>query len=245
MLLNADLGESFGTWFKGMDHAVMPYIDQASIACGFHAGDPLAIHQALTLAQKHNVTIGAHPSYPDLVGFGRRHMHCDPDELRALMTYQIAALDGMAASLGLQISYVKPHGALYNDMMKSDSIRLNIMQAIANYHRPLHLMLQATVNSDKHRNEAERAGIFLYFEAFADRAYDQNGLLVNRQDSLALHSHDRMLDQVRQLVEDGAVTTLTGKVLTLHADTLCVHGDNRTGVEAIAHIRQLLNGNAE
>ena len=129
--LNCDLGESFGSWKMGLDDDVMPYLDQANIACGFHAGDAMVMKKTLLLAKQHNVTVGAHPSYPDLNGFGRHSMNIPAADLIALMQYQIAALTGMAANLGVTVTYVKPHGALYNDMMANGHIRSAVMQAIA------------------------------------------------------------------------------------------------------------------
>ncbi|MAZ88006.1 MAG: hypothetical protein CL693_10190 [Cellvibrionaceae bacterium] len=240
LLLNCDLGESFGSWTMGMDAQVMPHIDQANIACGFHAGDPLIMSNTLELAKQHQVRIGAHPAYPDLVGFGRRSMNCSTDEIKAFITYQTAALGGMAQSMDLSLEYVKPHGALYNDMMAKDNIRHAIMDAIASFHLPIRLMLQATPNADRHREEAKERGIELFFEAFADRCYDDDGRLLARTKAGAVHSRDKMLEQVKQLSEDGTVTTVSGKLLPLQADTLCVHGDNIEGVKAIAAIRELI-----
>ena len=134
--LNCDLGESFGSWKMGLDDDVMPYLDQANIACGFHAGDAMVMKKTLLLAKQHNVTVGAHPSYPDLNGFGRHSMNIPAADLIALMQYQIAALTGMAANLGVKVTYVKPHGALYNDMMANGHIRSAVMQAIAECHQP-------------------------------------------------------------------------------------------------------------
>jgi len=240
LLLNCDLGESFGSWTMGMDAAVMAFIDQANIACGFHGGDPLVISNTLTLAKAQGVSVGAHPSYPDLVGFGRRSMNCSADEIKALISYQVAALDGMAASQGLELSYAKPHGALYNDMMAKDEVRHAIMDSMAAYHRPLRLMLQATPQADIHRAEASERGLELYFEAFADRCYDDDGRLLARSKVGAVHSREKILAQVQQLNEQGTITTVSGHTLTLQADTLCVHGDNLEGVQAVEAIRALL-----
>lgn len=240
--LNCDLGESFGSWTMGMDAAVMPYIDQASIACGFHAGDPMVIRKTLALAKAHQVVIGAHPSYPDLVGFGRRSMQCSSEEIISLMHYQIAAIDGMAASAGLTLDYVKPHGALYNDMMAKPDVRDAIMASLSEYHRPLTLMLQATLQNAEHQSAAERFGLNLCFEAFADRCYDDDGRLLARSKPDAVHSKEKMLAQVKQLCNEGSVTTINGNTLKLQADTLCVHGDNKAGVQAIQDIRELING---
>lgn len=240
MKLNCDLGESFGSWKMGLDDAVMPHIDLANIACGFHAGDPLVLQKTLAMAKEHGVTVGAHPGYPDLVGFGRRSMKVSAAELEAMVLYQIAAIDGMAASQGLELAYVKPHGAMYNDMMADASVRQVIMQAVAAYHRPLVLMLQSTPEAAQHQEEADQAGISLWFELFADRCYDDDGRLLSRSLPGAVHSKEKMLAQVKQLMDTGTVTTVNGKTLTLQADTLCVHGDNMDGVQAIQDIRQLI-----
>lgn len=241
MLLNCDLGESYGSWTMGLDEEVMPHIDQANIACGFHGGDPLTMRRTLTLAARHNVTVGAHPAYPDLVGFGRRPMNLSADEIVANMHYQMAALEGMASSQDLHLSYVKPHGALYNDMMAKAEIRAAIMEAVASYHRPISLMLQATPDADSHRSEADNVGITLLFEAFADRCYDDDGRLLSRSKPGAVHDRHKMLAQVEQLCATGTVSTVSGRRITLTADTLCVHGDNPEGVEAIREIRALVD----
>ncbi len=238
--LNCDLGESFGSWKMGLDEAVMPHIDQANIACGFHAGDPLVMQKTLALAKANNVTIGAHPGYPDLVGFGRRTLKATPAELKAMVLYQVAAIDGMAASQGLTLEYVKPHGAMYNDMMADAGVRQAIMEAIASYHRPLVLMLQSTPQAEQLLVEAQAAGIELWFEIFADRCYDDDGRLLARTREGAVHSKEKMLAQVKQLKEQGTVTTVSGNTLTLRADTLCVHGDNMDGVNAIQQIKEMI-----
>ena len=239
--LNCDLGESFGSWKMGMDEAVMPHIDQANIACGFHAGDPLVLQKTLNLAKANNVTVGAHPGYPDLVGFGRRSMNVSEAELTAMLQYQIAAIDGMATTQGLSLTYVKPHGAMYNDMMAKTEVRLAIMQAVKAYHRPLVLMLQSTPQAEQHLAEAEALGLTLWFEIFADRCYDDDGKLLARSKPGAVHDKAKMLAQVKQLQTDGTVTTVNGQRLKLRADTLCVHGDNMAGVQAIQEIRELIS----
>jgi UPF0271 protein len=240
MKLNCDLGESFGIWTMGLDEQVMPHIDQANIACGFHAGDPLVMQKTLALAKKYNVSIGAHPGYPDLVGFGRRSINCSTEELIALVMYQVAAIDGVAKSMGLELEYVKPHGALYNDMMAKKEVRGTILRALNSYHRPLKLMLQTTPDIELHRAEAKQYNITVLSEAFADRCYDDDGKLLSRTKSGAVHNKEKMLAQVKQLKEHGCVTTINGKILTLNADSLCVHGDNIEGIQAIESIRELI-----
>jgi len=241
MLLNCDLGESFDSWAMGVDTAVMPHIDQANIACGFHAGDPLTMRRTLALAAEHGVAIGAHPAYPDLVGFGRRSMKLSHDEISATLHYQVAALEGMAQSMGLALTYVKPHGALYHDMMGNIEVRAAILQAVADFHRPLKLMVQATDQADIHTREANAAGVQLLFEAFADRCYDDDGSLLHRSQPGAVPSRERMLAQVTQLLRDNSVTTVSGNIIDLQADTLCVHGDNPEGVHSIEAIRALVD----
>jgi len=245
MKLNCDLGESFGSWKIGMDEAVMPHVDQANIACGFHAGDPLVMSKTLALAKQYDVCVGAHPGYPDLVGFGRRSLNASDAEIQSFVQYQMAALEGMAKIQGLTMEYVKPHGALYNDMMSKESVRESIMHAVASYHRPVVLMLQGTPDAEQHREQAQRLGLEIWFEAFADRCYEDDGRLMARTKAGAVHSREKMLAQVKQLCEKGTVITGSGKEIALHANTLCVHGDNMEGVNAIAEIRQLVLGNAQ
>ena len=241
LLLNCDLGESFGAWKMGLDDQVMPFIDQANIACGFHAGDPVVIKKTLLAAKRNNVQVGAHPSYPDISGFGRRSMKIPAVELIALLQYQIAALTGMASNLGIEVAYVKPHGALYNDMMADGHIRSAVMEAISECHQPLSFILQATPDAETHRKEARAFGLEVLFEAFADRCYDDSGALLSRAKEGAVHSREKMLEQVIQLQQHGTVTTVSGHQLELQADSLCVHGDNMDGVNAIEKIRQLIS----
>ncbi|MFC3096072.1 5-oxoprolinase subunit PxpA [Alteromonas sediminis] len=239
MKLNCDLGESFGAWTMGLDQAVIPHIDMANIACGFHAGDPDVIANTLSMTQQCGTQIGAHPSYPDQKGFGRRHMQILPDELINLLHYQIAALDGMARIHGQQLSYVKPHGALYNLMMADNSCRKTVMQAVSSYHSKLKLMILATAQADQHLKEAEQFGIGLLFEAFADRRYDINGHLLDRQKPGAVLNKAQILDQVNQLVKHNKVTTDCGRHITIMADTLCVHGDNSESIEMVKQIKAI------
>ena len=188
LLLNCDIGESFGAWRMGLDAEVMPLIDCANIACGFHAGDPGTMRRTVALAVEHGVRIGAHPGYPDLVGFGRRSLACSAQEVEDLLLYQIGALDGLCRAQGTRVRYVKPHGALYQDMMRDPAI-LAAVRALAAYDRTLPLMLMSTRDNTAARALGEAHGIELWFEAFADRAYDGAGYLVSRSQPGAVH-HD-------------------------------------------------------
>lgn len=240
MKLNCDLGESFGSWQMGLDVAVMLHIDMANIACGFHAGDADVMAHTLNLAKQYGVAIGAHPSYPDLQGFGRRSMALSHQEIVNCMHYQIAALDGMARSNGLSLSYVKPHGALYNDMMSKPAVFAAVLDAVTGYYQPLKLMILATTQQQHYRELAAAKGVTLLFEAFADRRYTDAGTLAPRSQTGAVLHEEEMLAQVRQLIQHGTVTTESGNTLALSADTLCVHGDNKIAVAQIEKIRTLL-----
>lgn len=239
MKLNCDLGESFGIWQLGQDDKLMPHIDMANIACGFHAGDAHVINKTLQLAKHYNVDVGAHPSYPDKLGFGRRSMLCSSQEIIELVHYQVAALDGMAKNLGISISYVKPHGALYNDMMSNENVCDAIFEAVSSYHRPLKLMLLATTNQQSYRDKAAASGISLLFEAFSDRRYTESGFLMSRKEPQAVLNQEEMIQQVKSLVSSGDVVCASGKKINLQADSLCVHGDNEQAINVIKELKQL------
>jgi UPF0271 protein len=241
LLLNCDIGESFGAWTMGLDAEVMPFIDCANIACGFHAGDPSVMRKTVALALSHDVTIGAHPAYPDLVGFGRRSMACSAQEIQDLLHYQIGALDGVCRGQGGRVKYVKPHGAMYNDMMANPAQLRAVIEAIARYDAGLPLMVLAMRDNAAAQAIADEYGVTLWFEAFADRAYDSVGRLVSRNLPGAVH-HDpeRIIAQALTLSRGEALTASDGSQLLLAADTLCVHGDNASSIAAVQRIRQAL-----
>ncbi|HEK1687641.1 TPA: LamB/YcsF family protein [Pseudomonas putida] len=242
LLLNCDMGESFGNWRMGLDAEVMPYVDCANIACGYHAGDPGTMRRTVALALQHGVTIGAHPAYPDLVGFGRRSMACSDDEIRDLLHYQIGALEGICKVLGGRVAYVKPHGALYNDMMADPQKLRAVLEAVAAYDAGLPLMLMATADDSAAQALGDEIGVPLWFEAFADRAYTASGHLVSRRLPGAVH-HDPALvvEQAVRLARGEALVANDGSALRLDAATLCVHGDNESSVAAVRQIRQALD----
>ncbi|MFC3285223.1 5-oxoprolinase subunit PxpA [Litchfieldella rifensis] len=241
LLLNADMGESFGPWIMGLDEQVMPYVDLANVACGFHASDPDTMRLTVRLSAKHGVTVGAHPAYPDLVGFGRRSLACSPTEIENLVLYQIGALAGICRGEGTRLGYVKPHGALYNDMIHDPDKLAAVMRAVVAFDPELPLMVMATRDPAPARELAQREGVTLWFEAFADRAYDGQGRLVSRREPGAVH-HDPavIVDQARRIALGQPLTASDGSELVLVADTLCVHGDNPESVAAVKAIRQAL-----
>ncbi|MCM2319398.1 MAG: LamB/YcsF family protein [Pseudomonas sp.] len=243
LLLNCDIGESFGAWTMGLDAEVMPHIDCANIACGFHASDPSIMRRTVALAVQHEVRIGAHPAYPDLVGFGRRSMACSAQEVEDMLLYQIGALDGICRAEGTRVSYVKPHGALYNDMMRKPELLRAVMRAVRLYDPGLPLMLMSVRDNSAAEALAAEEGIALWFETFADRAYDGAGFLVARSLPGAVH-HDsaQVIAQALALASGQALTASDGSALVLRADSLCVHGDNASSVAAVRSIREALDG---
>jgi UPF0271 protein len=240
--LNCDMGESFGAWRMGDDAHAMPLIDQANLACGFHASDPLTMQRTVAMAVQHGVSIGAHPAYPDLVGFGRRHLDCSPEEVWALVLYQLGALEAFCRAANTQVDYVKPHGALYNDLLRDDALFVAVLEACAAYRPGLPLMVLALADNSRERRMAEAMGVPLLFEAFADRAYQSDGQLAPRRLAGAVH-HDpeRILAQALAIARGEPFADLDGKPLQLSADSLCVHGDNVESLAVLRRLRALLD----
>ena len=235
------MGESFGPWAMGMDEAVMPVVDLANIACGFHASDQDHMRRTVQLAVSHGVTIGAHPAYPDLMGFGRRSMACSAEEIENLVLYQIGALSAFCRAAGTDVHYVKPHGALYNDMMKNHDILAAVMRAVKAFDPGVALMTLSTRDNHPVRSLATAHGIPLWLEAFADRAYDNDGHLLSRSNPGAVHAEpETIIEQARRIARGETLTTSGGELI-LEADTLCVHGDNPESIAAIRRIRDAIH----
>lgn len=242
ILLNCDMGESFGAWTLGDDEHAMPLVDQANLACGFHASDPLTMLNTVELAVDHGVTIGAHPAYPDLVGFGRRRMELSPEEVRAVVLYQIGALDAFCRAAGTQVAYVKPHGALYNDLVRNDALLEAVLDACASYRKGLPLMVLALADNRRELQLADAADVPLMFEAFADRAYLSDGQLAPRRLPDAVHRDpERIIDQAVAIARGESFPDIDGKPLRLVADSLCVHGDNPESLAVLRRLRAHLD----
>jgi 5-oxoprolinase (ATP-hydrolysing) subunit A len=238
-LLNCDIGESYGAWTMGRDADVMPLIDCANIACGFHASDPGIMSKTVGLALAHNVRIGAHPAYPDLVGFGRRSMSCSPQEIEDMVLYQVGALAGICRAQGGRVEYVKPHGAMYNDMMRDSRQLRAVFKAVSAYEGELKLMLMAQRDNSTAMALSEEFGVPIWLEAFADRAYDPAGHLVSRNLPGAVHHDpDTVVNQALILARKESLIASDGSELNLNVDTLCVHGDNAASIAAVQRIRQ-------
>ncbi|WP_066016088.1 5-oxoprolinase subunit PxpA [Endozoicomonas atrinae] len=240
MKLNCDMGESFGPWKMGNDEAVMPWIDMANIACGFHASDPDIMSGTVKQAIDCGVTIGAHPGYNDKVGFGRRSIPHSPESITHLVAYQVGALDAICQLHGTRVKYIKPHGALYHEMMNNPDVFEAIVIAAANMDFKPAIMIQAMAENESNKKIADRYSVSLIYEAYADRAYDDNGLLVSRSVPGAVHQEAAMILQQVKGILSGEVNTISGKRLKLRADSLCVHGDNLDAIALIQQIRQML-----
>ena len=216
--MNSDMGESFGRWTLGDDEALLDVVSSANVACGFHAGDPSVMLRTLSYAASREVMVGAHVAYRDLAGFGRRYVDESPDELKADVMYQIAALEGMARSVGAQVRYVKPHGALYTRIVRDESQAAAVVGRLA-----------------------AQAGLRVFHEAFADRAYNADGTLVSRRlPDAVIADPAEVAVRVLRMVREHEVVAIDGTVVPLNADSVCVHGDSPSAVAMARAVRARL-----
>lgn len=236
--LNSDLGESLGQWRMGDDDTMLGIVTSANVACGFHAGDPAGILRTLKAAADNGVAIGAHVAYPDLVGFGRRAMDIASEDLRADVIYQIGALQGLARAAGTRVSYVKPHGALYNTIARDERQARAVIEAMLAVDPSLVLM---TLAGTPLTGWAREAGLNTVAEAFADRAYESDGSLVSRREPDAmLHDAEVVAERMLRLVREGVVESREGIDVTVAADSICVHGDSPDAVALAQAVRSRL-----
>ena len=238
MDLNSDLGESLGAWTMGDDAAMLEIVSSANVACGFHAGDPVGILQTLRAAAERGVVVGAHVAYPDLKGFGRRSMDISSAELVADVIYQIGALQGLCTAAGTRVTYVKPHGALYNTIAQDARQAAAVIEGIKAIDPTLVMMGLAGAPI---LAQAREAGLATVAEAFADRAYTPAGTLVSRREAGAvLHDPELIAARMLRLARDGVIEAVDGSPLHLSADSICVHGDSPGAVAISARIREVL-----
>lgn len=232
--LNCDMGESFGRYALGSDADLMPLISSANIACGFHAGDPVVMQRTVQLAIEHGVGLGAHPAFPDLPGFGRRRMQLSAEELRNAILYQLGALQGFARVAGTTLRHVKAHGALYTMSAADVAMSRTLVDAIAAFDPNV---IVFGLSGSPFLQIARDAGLTVAREAFADRAYSDDGTLVPRQQSGAvITDSDAIVERVLKMVAEQAVCSITGTEIHLDTDTICVHGDTPG---AVAHVRRV------
>jgi UPF0271 protein len=234
--LNSDLGESFGSWTMGADAEVLTLVSSANVACGFHAGDPSTLRRTCTLAAEAGVSVGAHVAYRDLAGFGRRFLDVHPEELTDEVIYQIGALQAMAAASGTSVRYVKPHGALYTAITHHEGQAAAVVAAVLAVDPTLPVVvLPGTVMERAARDE----GLRTVPEAFADRAYTADGRLVPRgAPGAVIHDPEEAASRAVRIATEGTVEAITGEVVTLRAETVCVHGDTPGAVAIAAAVRQ-------
>ncbi|MEU8317982.1 5-oxoprolinase subunit PxpA [Nonomuraea sp. NPDC048881] len=233
--LNADLGEGFGIWRLGDDLALLDIVTSANVACGFHAGDPVTIRRTCAAAVDRGVSIGAQVSYRDLAHFGRREMEVEPEELCAEVLYQLAAVDGIARAMGGRVSYVKPHGALYNRVCRDEVQAAAMIDAVADYDPSLPVL---TLPVSVVHEVAATAGVPTVSEAFADRAYTAAGALVPRREAGAvIHDAAAVTARARRMALEGSVTAVDGSQVSVSARSLCVHGDTPDAVGLARAVR--------
>lgn len=226
--LNADLGESFGNYTCGMDEEVIPYISSANVACGFHASDPLVMAQTVRLGVENHTAIGAHPGYPDLVGFGRRNMAVSAKELKAMVQYQVGALQAFCKANHIKMQHVKPHGAMYNMAAKDEKLACAIAEAVYEVDSDLILLgLSGSLLVDM----AKKTGLKAANEVFADRAYQADGTLVPRsREGAVIQDEQIAVSRTIQMVKKGFVTAIDGTEVPIQADSICLHGDGKKAV---------------
>ena len=238
--LNCDMGESFGAYTIGMDKEVMAHISSANIACGWHAGDPLVMDRTIRTALENNVGIGAHPGYPDLMGFGRRKMALSPDEIKHYLIYQVGALKAFCTVHNTVLQHVKPHGALYLEAVEDKATATAIANGIMALDPELRFVALAGKKGETMRRVGQELGLNVVYEAFPDRAYTPEGTLVPRSRPGAVISDPDQVAQRALDMANGSVTAVDGTVIDLDVQTLCVHGDNPTAVNLVKTIKQTL-----
>jgi UPF0271 protein len=236
--LNCDMGEGFGAWVMGNDAALMDYVSSVNIACGFHAGDASTIRKTVETALEKGVKIGAHPSFPDLQGFGRREMKMAASEIFDIVLYQVAALKGVCEALGTRLNHVKPHGALYNTAAKNAEIAAAIAEAVKKSDENL---IFYGLSGSFLITEAEKINLRTASEVFADRTYQPDGALTPRSEANALiHDKQQAIAQVLEMIFEQKVTATNGEKIALKTETVCIHGDGKHALEFAKMINEEL-----
>lgn len=239
--LNCDLGESFGMYQIGMDAEVMDHISSANIACGWHAGDPVVMDKTVRLTATRRLGCGAHPGYPDLMGFGRRYMAVEGHDLKCYLTYQIGALSSICKSNSVQLRHVKPHGSLYLRAVENEDTAMNIAEAIAGVDSSLIFVTLAGKKGEMAARAGKEHGLSVAYEGFPDRAYTPEGTLVPRSNPGAvIEKPEVVAERAIKMAKEGCVEAINGDVIDLQVHTLCVHGDNPEAVEMVRRIRAAL-----
>lgn len=235
--LNSDLGESFGHYTLGMDEKVIPLISSANVACGYHASDPVVMETTVALAKAAGVEVGAHPGFPDLMGFGRRNLNVTPEEAKAYVLYQLGALYGFCKAQGVAIQHVKPHGALYNMAAKDYALARAVCAGIKEFDPGLIVL---ALSGGQLVKAALDLGLPVAREVYADRAYEEDGNLVDRRKEGAMITDEQeAIRRVARMVKEKKVTAVTGKDIPIEADSVCVHGDGAKALAFVEKIREV------
>jgi UPF0271 protein len=239
--LNCDMGESFGAYKLGRDEDAIKYISSANIACGWHAGDALVMNRTVKLAAEHGVGVGAHPSYPDLMGFGRRNMDCSGEEIRHYVVYQIGALQSFCKVNNVKMQHVKPHGNLYLTAVENETVATAVAEAIVSVDPNLMYVALAGAKGALMTKVGEKLGLKVLYEAFPDRAYTADGTLASRRvPGAVITDPNKVAERALMMAKEGKVVAIDGTVVDLEVQTLCVHGDNPSAVDLVKTIRGLL-----
>jgi len=237
--LNCDVGESFGAWVMGNDAEIIRHVTSANIACGVHASDPSVMRRTVELCRQYGVMAGAHPGYPDLQGFGRRHMDMQGGEVADWVVYQVGALAGFTSRAGVSLQHVKLHGALYNRVSGEENVFLQIVDAVRKAFGDLVFITLASPASAELKERCRSLGVRVALEAFPDRAYTDDGTLMPRgRDGAVMSDAEEIARRAVAMVRDGCVESVNGRRIELEIDTLCVHGDNRESIAASPLIRE-------
>lgn len=238
--LNCDLGESYGVYTIGNDQNVIPLISSANVACGFHAGDAMVMDKTIALCKENGVSVGAHPGYPDLIGFGRRNISVSPKEVYAYTVYQIGAICAFLDAHKLDLAHVKPHGAMYNMSAKDPDLADAICDAIiSSCCNRSHLPRLLCLAGSEMCRSAEKKGLKYSSEVFADRAYEDDGTLVSRsKPGAVITDENSAISRCVRMVKYGLVSSVNGKDISISADSICVHGDNIRALDFVKKIRQ-------
>lgn len=241
MDLNCDMGESFSVYKLGLDEEVIKYITSANIACGWHAGDPAVMRKTVQMAKGRGVGVGAHPSYPDLLGFGRRNMDCTQDEIRDYVVYQIGALHAFAKALGTKVEHVKAHGQLYNTAVEDEKTARAIAEAVASVDENLIYVALAGAKGAMMTEIGKKVGLMVAYEGFPDRSYTPEGALVSRRDPWAVIKDPEKVAERALMMARGKVISIDGREISLNVQTLCVHGDTPGAVDLVRRIREKMS----
>ncbi|RVU55589.1 LamB/YcsF family protein [Anaerosphaera multitolerans] len=234
--LNSDIGEGFGAYTMGMDEEIIKHVTSINLACGWHAGDPLIMDKTVKMAKEYGVMVGAHPGYPDLMGFGRRNLDITPDEARCYMLYQTGALMAFTKAHGIKLQHMKMHGGFYNKACVDEKLANAVLDGMEALDKDVILMV---LSGSYIAKEGKRRGLRISEEVFADRGYNPDGTLVNRSlPGAFVKDPKEAIPRVIKMIKEGKVVAANGEEMDIKADSICVHGDNPKAIEFVKEIKE-------